>query len=209
VDGSEERLEQRARPLRRRDLEADPLQQFAAWYGDADAAVEVANAVVLATADGDGRPSARMVLLKDFDERGFSFHTNYESRKGRELAGNPYGALLFHWHPLGRQVRVEGLVEHVPAEESDEYFATRPPGARLAAMTSRQSEPIESRNELEARYQELAARWDDEEPPRPAHWGGLRLVPERYEFWQHRENRLHDRFVYHDGPDWVIERLQP
>ena len=191
----------RARPLRRRDLDPDPLRQFAAWYREAEAAgTEFPEAAALATATRAGRPSARMVLLKGFDERGFGFHTAYDSRKGNELAENPYAALLLYWYPLGRQVRVEGRVERSPGEESDEYFRTRPPGSRLAALASRQSEPIESRDELEARFRELEERYADEEPARPERWGGFRLVPERYEFWQHRENRLHDRFATAKGP---------
>ncbi len=201
----------RARPLRRSDLDLDPLRQFAAWYREAEAAdVPFPHAVALATATPQGRPSVRMVLMKDFDERGFSFYTNYGSRKGRELGTNPHAALLFYWHPLGRQVRLEGLVEPLPEDESDAYFSTRPLGGRLAALVSRQSEPIESRAGLEERFRELEARYADGEPVRPEHWGGYRLAPERYEFWQHRENRLHDRFLYTpSGSGWQIQRLQP
>ena len=201
----------RANPLRRADLDPDPLRQFAAWYREAEAAdVPFPHAVALATADRQGRPSLRMVLMKDFSGRGFTFHSNYGSRKGRELRDNPRAALLFYWHALGRQVRLEGGVARLAASESDTYFETRPLGGRLAAMTSRQSEPIESREALEERFRELEARYADQEPERPEHWGGYCLSPERYEFWQHRENRLHDRFVYtRDGDGWRIQRLQP
>jgi pyridoxamine 5'-phosphate oxidase len=201
----------RARPLRRADLDSDPLRQFAAWYREAEAAeVAFPHAVALATADGEGRASLRMVLMKDFSERGFTFHSNYGSRKGRELRDNPHAALLFYWHPLGRQVRLEGGVAQLPPGESDAYFETRPLGGRLAAMASRQSEPIESREALVERFSELEARYADRAPERPENWGGYCLSPERYEFWQHRENRLHDRFVYtREGGRWRIQRLQP
>jgi pyridoxamine 5'-phosphate oxidase len=199
-----------ARPLRRSDLDRDPLRQFAAWYRDAEqAGIEFPNAAALATSSREGRPSARMVLLKGFDERGFGFHTGYDSRKGGELAENPYAAMVLYWQLLGRQVRIEGRVVRASTEESDEYFRTRPIGSRFSAMASSQSQPIDSREALDARYRELEERYADEEPPRPERWGGFRLIPEVYEFWQHRENRLHDRFRYANGPDWVIERLQP
>jgi pyridoxamine 5'-phosphate oxidase len=201
----------RARPFRRSDLDPNPLRQFADWYRAAqEAGVPFAHAVALATATPEGRPSVRMVLIKDFDESGFSFYTNYGSRKGRELGANPHAALLFYWHPLGRQVRLEGVVEPLPEDESNAYFATRPPGGRLAAMASQQSEPIDTRAALEERFQKLEAQYADGDPARPGHWGGYRLTPERYEFWQHRENRLHDRFLYiPSGGGWQIQRLQP
>ena len=201
----------RARPLRRAELDSDPLGQFKAWFGDAVAAdVPLAEAAAVATAAPDGQPSVRMVLVKRFDERGFVFHTGYSSRKGRELAENPRAALLFYWHALGRQVRVEGPVERIARDESEAYFRTRPPGAQLGAAASRQSEVVGSREELDARHDELAARYRDEPVPLPENWGGFRLVPERYEFWQHRENRLHDRFRYRrDGGEWIVERLEP
>ena len=195
----------RARPLRRSDLDPEPLKQFREWYAEAGN-----DAVALATATRDGRPSARMVLLKGADERGFVFHSSYESRKARELAENPRAALLFYWHDLGRQVRVEGDVEQVDRGESETYFKTRPRGGQLAAWTSSQSEPIGTRDELEERFAELERAFEGHEVPLPPHWGGFRLVPETYEFWQHRENRLHDRFRYRrNGDDWVIERLSP
>jgi pyridoxamine 5'-phosphate oxidase len=179
----------------------DPLELFRAWHGEADT-----DAVALATATLDGAPSVRMVLLKEADERGFLVFTSYESRKGRELTENPRAALLFHWP--GRQVRVEGRVERVAPEESDIYWAARPRPSQVSATVSRQSEPLESREELEARFAEREAV--PGKLPRPEHWGGFRLVPESYEFWIHRENRLHDRVRYRrDGEAWVLERLQP
>jgi pyridoxamine 5'-phosphate oxidase len=195
----------RARPLRRSDLDADPLKQFQEWYAQAGN-----DAVALATATRDGWPSARMVLLKGADERGFVFHSSYEGRKAHELAENPRAALLFYWHDLGRQVRVEGHVEQVDRGESETYFRTRPRGGQLAAWASSQSEPIGTRAELEERFAELERNFEGDEVPLPPHWGGFRLVPETYEFWQHRENRLHDRFRYRrNGDEWVIERLSP
>jgi pyridoxamine 5'-phosphate oxidase len=195
----------RARPLRRSDLDPEPLKQFREWYAEAGN-----DAVALATATRDGWPSARMVLLKGADERGFVFHSSYESRKARELAESPRAALLFYWHDLGRQVRVEGDVEQVDRGESETYFKTRPRGGQLAAWTSSQSEPIGTRDELEERFAELERAFEGDEVPLPPHWGGFRLVPETYEFWQHRENRLHDRFRYRrNRDDWVIERLSP
>ena len=177
----------------------DPLAQLRAWL-DTDI-------VALATATVEGAPSVRMVLLKDADERGLVFYTGYASRKGRELAENPRAAMLVHMP--GRQIRVEGRVEKVPAEESDAYWATRPRGSQIAASVSKQSEPIEARAVLE----ELFAAFEQEHPgeiPRPSHWGGYRLVPEVFEFWEHRENRLHDRIRYQRAGDgWAMERLQP
>jgi pyridoxamine 5'-phosphate oxidase len=179
---------------------SDPLTRFRDWIGpDGDHPIEMA----IATATADGRPSVRMVLLKGADERGFAFFTNYRSRKGRELAANPHAALLFY-RP-GLQVRVEGRVEQVPAEESDAYWATRPAASRRSAAASRQSEPIASRAQLEAA---VAAQPAD--PPRPEWWGGYRLVPDRYEFWRHRDDRLHDRHLYVLGPGgWEESILQP
>jgi pyridoxamine 5'-phosphate oxidase len=186
------------------DYSQDPLEHFRSWseHGAGDA-------VALATATSDGAPSVRMVLLKSADDRGFVFVSNYESRKGRELAENPRAALLFYWPELGRQVRVEGTVERVSDAESDAYFATRPRGAQLAANASRQSEPLDSREALEARFAELDAAHPGE-VPRPPHWGGYRLVPDTFEFWEHRDNRLHDRLRYRlDGERWATERLAP
>ncbi len=171
--------------------------------------MDVPEAAALATATPDGRPSVRMVLLKGADERGFAFFTNYESRKGRELVDNPRAALLFHWPPLGRQVRVEGRVERVDAAESETYFRTRPLGSRFAAWASPQSRPLADRAELERLYAKAVERFGDD-VPLPPNWGGLRLVPDEYEFWQHGDDRLHDRVRYErrDG-DWRRERLAP
>ena len=184
----------------------DPLRQFEAWFAEAqDAGVRVPEAMAVATATADGAPSVRMVLLKDVDQRGFVFFTNYESRKGIELEANPRAALLFHWEALGRQVRVEGSVERVSAAESDAYFSSRPVGSRLGAIASKQSRPLADREELERAVEALP-----EDAPRPDSWGGYRVRPERYEFWQHRENRLHDRSAYErEGTAWAMQRLYP
>ena len=177
----------------------DPLELLRAWLD-----TEV---VALATATSTGAPSVRMVLLKDADERGLLFFTSYEGRKARELAENPGAAMLIH--TPGRQVRVEGIVERLEPAESDDYWETRPRGSQIAAWVSRQSEPIESREELERRFAEFDAA-HPEELARPPHWGGYRLLPESYEFWEHRENRLHDRLRYRRaGSAWVVERLSP
>ncbi len=199
-----------ARPLSEADLDPDPLGQFRRWFEEASASVRMPEAAALATADRSGRPSARMVLVKAFDERGFEFYTNYESRKGCDLTENPRCAMLFYWDPLGRQVRIEGAAERVAPERSDEYFATRPRGGQIAAHTSEQSRPIESRDELDRRQRELAERLEGGPVPRPAWWGGFRLSVETFEFWQNREDRLHDRLRYsRAGEGWRIERLQP
>ena len=191
------------------DLDADPLRQFERWFAEAGDAVAVPEAVALATATPDGRPSARMVLLKGADERGFAFYTNVESRKGRELADNPRAALLFHWQPLGRQVRVEGAVERVAADEADAYFRSRPLGSRIAAWASPQSRPLADRAELDRLYADASAR-HGEDPTLPPHWGGFRLVPEVYEFWLHGDDRLHDRVRYErDAAGWSRARLAP
>jgi pyridoxamine 5'-phosphate oxidase len=201
----------RDRPLEEGDLDPEPLTQFRAWFDEAAAAgVELPEAMALATAGSDGAPSVRMVLLKDADERGFAFVSAYGSRKGRELRQNESGALLFYWHPLGRQVRVEGAVRPTAADESDEYFRNRPRASRLSSAASPQSEVIESRAALEALVAEVAARHADGDVPRPDGWGGFRLEPETYEFWQHRADRLHDRFRYRRADSgWLIERLAP
>jgi pyridoxamine 5'-phosphate oxidase len=197
-------------PLRRADLDPDPLRQFAAWFAQAADAVDAPEAVVLATSTPTGAPSARMVLLKGFDQRGFVFYTNYFSRKGQEIAQNPRAAMLFHWTPLGRQVRIEGVVHRIDAAESDAYFRTRAPGSRLSAAASPQSRPVASRDVLEAAVAELASRHPDGDVPRPDEWGGLRLVASRFEFWQHGDDRLHDRFRYRrEGEIWTVERLGP
>jgi pyridoxamine 5'-phosphate oxidase len=198
------------RPLRRADLDPDPLRQFGRWFAEAGHAVAVPEAVALATATADGAPSLRMVLLKAFDAEGLVFFTHYGSRKGRELVANPRAALLFHWAPLGRQVRVEGAVERLAAAESDAYFATRPRAAQIGAHASRQSEPLDGRTELERRLAELERELGGSAVPRPATWGGYRVVPAEWEFWQHRDSRLHDRFRYRlEGGGWAIARLAP
>jgi pyridoxamine 5'-phosphate oxidase len=201
----------RERPLRRRDLDPDPLRQFARWYDEAAQVVEFPETVALATATGSGSPSVRMVLAKGFDERGFKFHTGHGSRKARELAATGRGALLFYWHPLGRQVRIEGPVGRVSDEESETYFRTRPRGGQIAAWASAQSEVIGSRDELETRVRELEREFDGRDVPLPPYWGGYRLEPEVWEFWQHRESRLHDRFRYErdESGRWTIARLSP
>jgi pyridoxamine 5'-phosphate oxidase len=198
------------RPFLERDADPEPLRQFARWYEEAGAAVRVPQAMALATAALDGAPSVRMVLLSRFDEHGFVFHTSYLSRKGAELAANDRVALLFHWDPLGRQVRIEGVCDPVSRTESEAYFASRPRGNRIAAHASRQSAPIGSRDELEARWAELEGRFAGEDVPLPAGWGGYRVVAQAYEFWQHRDDRLHDRLRYTRTADgWRRERLQP
>ena len=197
-----------------RDLDPDPLRQFQRWFEEArDSGVDVPETMALATATPNGRPSARMVLLKEADERGFAFFTNRESRKGGELAANPRAALLLHWWPLGRQVRVEGRVETISNEESAAYFDTRPLASRLAAWASPQSRPLTGRAELERLYADAATRFGEQAPlppPLPPHWGGYRVVPDAYEFWQHGDDRLHDRIRYErDGEGWRRERLAP
>lgn len=203
-------MDERAQPLLEGDLDPDPLRQFERWFADAAAAVPMPEAMALATATAGGDPSLRMVLLKSFGPDGLVFFSNYESRKGDELAANPHAAVLLYWHALGRQVRSEGVVEHVPRAESDEYFRTRPRGSQIGARVSRQSSPIGSRDELEARSDELEREFAERDVPRPEWWGGYRLRPAAWEFWQHREDRLHDRFRYErDGDSWTIERIQP
>src|SRR5262245_55265323 len=196
-------------PPREADVDPDPVRQFLRWYAEAEAAgVPMPEAVTLATATPDGRPSARVVLLRGCDERGLVFFTNYDSRKGRELAANAQAALLFHWQSLGRQVRVEGRVEVVSAAEPEAYFGRRPHGHQLGALASPQSEVIAGREVLERRLGELQARYPEgTEVPRPAHWGGYRVVPELIELWQHRANRLHDRLRYRRAEGrWILER---
>jgi len=196
--------------LHEKDLAPDPFAQFGNWFDEAlQSGIALPNAMTLATATKKGRPSARAVLLKGFDAHGFVFYTHYGSRKGRELEQNPQAMLLFCWEELERQVGIEGRVEQVPAAESDRYFASRPLGARLSAIVSPQSETVAGREDLETRLEEAAKRWRDA-PPRPPHWGGYRLAPDRFEFWQGRRDRLHDRLCYRkSGGAWKIERLAP
>ncbi len=201
-----------ALPLREEDVDPDPLRQFATWYADAaQAGLREPGAVAVATSTAEGVPSVRMVLLKGYDERGFVFYTNYNSRKGRELEANPRAALLFYWDPLGRQVRVEGLTERTSAQESASYARSRPRGSQLSALASAQSQVVGSRSELEQRVTDLAELYADAEVPVPDAWGGFRLLPSRFEFWQHREDRLHDRLLYTVGADlgWRLQRLAP
>jgi pyridoxamine 5'-phosphate oxidase len=194
------------------EVERDPLAQFKRWYAEAvEAGVQLPEAMMLATATPDGGPSARMVLLKGMDERGFVFYTNYESRKGRELAANPRAALVFHWPQTPRrQVSAGGSVERLSAQESDEYFRTRPFGSRIGAWASRQSEVIAGREGLERSFADLEAAHAKGEVSRPPWWGGYVLRPDVVEFWQNRPNRLHDRLRYRrSNGEWVLERLSP
>lgn len=206
------RKEYMQRGLDEGDMDADPIRQFQTWFDAARAASPFEpNAMALATVGADGRPSVRMVLLKGLDERGFVFYTNYESRKGRELEGTPWAALDFFWPEMERQVRVEGNIARVTAEESDNYFHSRPVGSQLGATASHQSEIISGRDVLERRVAELGEQYRDQEIPRPEYWGGYRVVPDFIEFWQGRLNRLHDRLRYRLSADgsWKIERLSP
>lgn len=199
-------------PFPESDLDPDPFAQFGRWLlAAAEAGTREPNAVVLATAAGDGAPSARTVLLKAYDDRGFVVATSYRSRKGREAAANPRASLVFPWIDLARQVVVVGTVERASPEESSAYFATRPRGAQLAAWASEQSSVLASRSVLDSRLAEVVARFPDGTPvPRPDHWGGLRVVPETVEFWQGRADRLHDRLQYRrTSSAWVVERLSP
>ncbi len=213
LDVANLRQEYTLRGLYRKDLSADPFQQFRIWF---DESVKTAgnrepNAMTLATASRQGLPSARVVLLKGFSVAGFAFFTNYESRKARDLAENPRAALNFHWPWLERQIQIEGEVKNVSREESKEYFNKRPLGSRLGAIVSTQSAPIESRAMLEKRLEKAKAEYEEKDPPVPDFWGGYRLEPVRFEFWQGRENRLHDRFLYERQVDhaWHIQRLSP
>ncbi|MFI6206934.1 pyridoxamine 5'-phosphate oxidase [Streptomyces sp. NPDC051041] len=208
------RKQYRAEGLSETDLAASPVEQFARWFAQAatEGGMFEPNAMVVSTADAEGRPSSRTVLLKHFDEQGFVFYTNYGSRKGRDLAENPHVSLLFPWHPMARQVIVSGVARRTARDETAAYFRTRPHGSRLGAWASAQSAVIAGRAELDAAYAELAARYPEgEQVPVPPHWGGFRVVPHAVEFWQGRENRLHDRLRYVARPDgsWRVERLSP
>ena len=207
-----QRREYRAAALSRSNLAADPLAQFAAWLEQAAASgIKDPTAMALATVSGGGEPSLRTVLLKHFDADGFCWYTDYRSRKGKDLAGNPNAALLFHWREWDRQVRISGTVERLPAAQSDAYFQSRPAESRFAAAASVQSAPVPDRKTLERALAALRRRHPKDAPPRPPQWGGYRLRPSEYEFWQGREGRLHDRFAFRrKGSDsWTVTRLQP
>ena len=206
------RKEYRRERLDEATAAADPLTMFEAWFAEAaESGLVEPNAMTLATATPDGKPSARVVLLKDFDAAGFNFFTNYASRKGEEIAANPFAALTFWWGPLERQIRIEGRVEKLDAATSDAYFASRPQGSRLGAWVSHQSAVIPDRTVLEQRLAELTAQYGDEAPPRPPFWGGYRVIPAVYEFWQGGLHRLHDRLRYtrRDDGTWELVRLSP
>jgi len=201
-----------AHPLRESDVDPDPFRQFSAWFSDAQSSgIRLPEAAALATASPEGAPSVRMVLVKSMEARGFDFYSNFDSRKGRELAANPRAALLFYWDPLGRQVRIEGEVQSLGDEPSAAYVRTRPRGSQLSALASPQSQTIPGRAWLEERVAELAAAYDGAEVPLPERWGGFRVLPGSLEFWQHREDRLHDRLLYTPaaGGGWRLERLAP
>ncbi len=199
-----------AKPLLEVEGEGGPLALFSSWYAEAAREVRLVEAVALATASANARPSVRMVLLKEFARDGFVFHTNYESRKGAELAENPYAAMLFYWDPFGRQVRIEGRIETLSVEDSDAYFASRPRGSQLGALASAQSRPIADRQLLDDRVAELDRRFASAAVARPPYWGGYRLLPDSFEFWQNREDRLHDRLCFTvAGDGWQMTRLQP
>ncbi|MCT9141522.1 pyridoxamine 5'-phosphate oxidase [Streptomyces violarus] len=208
------RKQYRAEGLSETELAATPVEQFARWFKQAatDGGLFEPNAMVVSTADAEGRPSARTVLLKHFDEQGFVFYTNYDSRKARDLAENPYVSLLFPWHPMARTVLVTGVARRTGRDETAAYFRTRPHGSQLGAWASAQSSVISSRAHIDDAYAELAARYPEgEQVPVPPNWGGFRVAPQTVEFWQGRENRLHDRLRYVEQPDgsWGVERLSP
>jgi len=192
------------------DADVDPFAQWRRWYEEGSREVREPEAIAVSTANLQGRISSRMVLLRTADEHGFVWFTNYNSHKGHDLTENPRAAILWYCEPLGRQVRIEGPVVHVSAEESDEYFNSRPRGHQIGAHASNQSEPLASRQELEERVRSLEAEFDGREIPRPAHWGGFRLTPEHFEFWQHRKDRLHDRVLYDQvNGVWSLARYAP
>lgn len=201
----------RAPGLSEQDLDPDPFRQFARWYREAtEAGILFPEAMTVATATEDGKPAARIVLLRGFDEHGFTFYTNYESRKGMELRENPHAALVFHWRELQRQVCITGAVGKCSQQESASYFRSRPRESQLSAWASRQSQVIASRKALEDRFNELTHEYEGRDVPLPLYWGGYRLSPSTFEFWHHRDNRLHDRLRYTRTRDgWRIERLSP
>lgn len=214
LDAAAMREQYRSEGLSEAELAPDPYEQFAIWFAEVFAAgLREPNAMVVSTADPDGRPSSRTVLLKGYDHRGFVFYTNYGSRKAADLARNPYVSLLFPWHPIGRQVIVAGTAERVDPAETAVYFHSRPRGSQLGAWASAQSAVVASREEIDAAYERLLARYPEGEPvPVPTGWGGYRVTAESVEFWQGRENRLHDRLRYvseGDGEGWRVERLSP
>ena len=211
-DRSASRYEHVGKGLRRSDLDHDPIKQFGNWFTAAiEAGIRDVNAMSLATAGPDARPSVRIVLLKSFDQDGFVFFTNYESQKGQQLETNPYAALGFYWIELDRQIRISGKVEKTSRKESLTYFRSRPPGSQLSAWASRQSEVLDGRRVLDARMAEMTERFAGKPVPLPPHWGGYRLKPDTMEFWQGRLNRLHDRFSYtrQTNASWRIDRLAP
>jgi pyridoxamine 5'-phosphate oxidase len=196
-------------PLEPGLVAADPIEQFESWFAEAERVVPLPEAMTIATVDADGAPNARMVLLKGVGPEGFRFFTNYESAKGEELAANPRAAVVIYWRDLDRQVRIRGEVQRLSAEASDAYFASRPRDSQIAAAISPQSRPIE-REELDRRFQELAAELGESNPQRPENWGGYLLRPDTIEFWQGRDSRMHDRLVYRRGPEgWEVQRLAP
>ena len=197
--------------LEESDMHQNPMLQFSQWFEEAEKLeIQDANAMTLSTATSDGRPSSRVVLLKEISSEGFIFYTNYQSRKGLEIINNPYGCLSFFWKENDRQIRIEGQLEKISNEKSDEYFESRPKGSQIGAWSSPQSQQIENRKILEDRESALNLKFKDQEVPRPAQWGGYILIPEMIEFWQGRENRLHDRFQYSlNDKEWKIVRLAP
>lgn len=205
------RQEYRAAELAEADIDKSPFKQFEAWFKAAlDAQLFEPNVMTLATANASGRPSARILLLKGFDENGFVFYTNYESKKGKDLLENPQAAMVFFWPELERQVRIEGIITKVSEEASTAYFHSRPKGSQIGAASSPQSTVITDRKPLEDRVEELKETYKDQEVPRPAHWGGYQLKPDHIEFWQGRPSRLHDRITYTlEGDNWIINRLAP
>jgi len=211
-DPAASRYEHIGKGLRRSDLDPNPIKQFANWFTTAiETGIRDVNAMSLATAGQDAKPSVRIVLLKSFDEDGFVFFTNYESEKGKQLEANPYAALGFYWIELDRQIRISGKVDKTSRKESQTYFHSRPVGSQLSAWASRQSAVLDGRRVLDARMEEMNERFADKRVPLPPHWGGYRLKPDNMEFWQGRSNRLHDRFRYTRQSDgsWLIERLAP